>query len=70
MEVDCLGAWADKNGYDRSSIYKIAQTNIDGFYKTKKRGKQKAFSYKGPLGTITKVRWLGKEVKEWKNGNP
>ena len=61
MEVDCLGAWADKNGYDRSSIYKIAQTNIDGFYKTKKRGKQKAFSYKGPLGIITKVKWLGKE---------
>jgi len=66
MVVDCLGAWCIENGYNRGNVYHIARTNMNGFYKTKKRGKQKAFSYKGPLGTITKVKWLGKEET---NGN-
>jgi hypothetical protein len=66
MVVDCLGAWCIENGYNRGNVYHIARTNMNGFYNTKKRGKQKAFSYKGPLGIITKVKWLGKEVQ---NGN-
>jgi len=66
MVVDCLGAWCVENGYNRGTVYQIARTNMNGFYNTKKRGKQKAFSYKGPLGIITKVKWLGKEVQ---NGN-
>ncbi len=64
MEVYCLGAWCNKNGYIRSSVMKIAQTTRDGFYINKRKGKNvkaKAFSCKGPLGTITTVRWLGKE---------
>ena len=68
MVVDCLGAWCDENGYHRGNVCKIAQTNRDGFYKNKyweSRGvKKKSFSCKGPLGTITKVKWLGKEVKD------
>ena len=67
MEVYCLGAWCNKNGYIRSSVMKIAQTTRDGFYINKRKGKnvkRRALSCKGPLGTITKVRWLGKEVKD------
>jgi len=65
MVVDCLGAWADKNGYGRGYVNSIARTNMYGFYNTKyvKGGKRRALSLKGPLGTITKVRWLGKEEK-------
>jgi hypothetical protein len=69
MVVYCLGAWCNKNGYIRSSVMKIAQTIRDGFYINKGKGKNdtaRAFSCKGPLGTITKVRWLGKEET---NGN-
>ena len=69
MEVDCLSEWCDKNGYFRGSVAKIARTIRDGFYINKGRkgaglpdGKVRAFSCKGPLGTITKVKWLGKEV--------
>ena len=38
----------------------IARTNRDGFFNTKfaKGGKRRALSLKGPLGTITKVKWL------------
>ena len=65
MVVDCLSAWTGKNGYHRGNVCKIAQTNRDGFYKNKyweSRGvKKKSFSCKGPLGIITKVKWLGKE---------
>jgi len=68
MVVNCLGTWCRENGYHVGSICQIARTNKDGFYKTKfaKGGKRRALSCKGPLGTITKVRWLGKEET---NGN-
>jgi hypothetical protein len=66
MVVDCLGAWANKNGYDGGNIHQIARTTKDGFYKSKYgelRGyKVRAFSSKGPLGTVTKVKYLGKEI--------
>ena len=65
MEVHCLGAWCNENGYTRANVAKIAQTNRDGFWITKDRKgnnyKEKSFSCKGPLGIITKVKWLGKE---------
>ena len=68
MVVDCLGTWCRENGYARGYVCAIARTNKDGFYNTKfaKGGKRRAFSLKGPLGTITKVKWLGKEET---NGN-
>ena len=60
MVVDCLGFWADENGYDRGRLNQIARTNRDGFIKDKneKNGKNRRFKMDGPLGTITKVRWL------------
>ena len=60
MVVDCLGFWADENGYDRGRLNQIARTNRDGFIKDKneKNGKNRRFKMGGPLGTITKVRWL------------
>jgi len=60
MVVHCLNAWCDENGYDIGYICAIARTNKDGFYNTKyaKGGKRRAVSLKGPLGTITKVKWL------------
>ena len=65
MVVDCLGAWCNENSYHKGNVIKIAQTNRDGFYINKRKGARglfdtyiKAFSCKGPLGTITKVRWL------------
>ena len=60
MVVDCLGVWCDENGYDRGYVCAIARTNKDGFYNTKfvKGGKRRALSCKGPLGTLTKARWL------------
>ena len=66
MVVDCLGAWCNENGYNRGYLNSIARTNMYGFYKNKyaKGSKRRAFSCKGPLGTITKVKWLGKEVKD------
>ena len=39
----------------------MQRTNKDGFYSNTRKGKnvkEKAFSTKGPLGTITKVKWL------------
>ena len=66
MVVNCLGAWCNENGYDRGSVNSIARTYRDGFIMTIRKGervKAKTFSCKGPLGTITKVRWLGKEEK-------
>ena len=61
MVVDCLGAWCDENGYHRGNVNAIARTYRDGFYSNTRKGenvKERAFSIKGPLGTITKVRWL------------
>ncbi len=60
MVVNCLGKWCRENGYDRGYVCAIARTNKDGFYNTKfvKGGKRRALSCKGPLGTLTKVRWL------------
>ena len=60
MVVDCLGAWCDKNGYDRGTAIAIARTTRDGFVvdSAQPSGKKRNLSYKGPLGTITKVKWL------------
>ena len=68
MVVHCLSVWGKENGYDPSNLNQIARTIRDGFYinRGKKKGKIKAFSCKGPLGIITKVKWLGKEET---NGN-
>ena len=62
MVVDCVGAWCNENGYNNGYLHQIAETTKNGFYIHATQGKRKAFSYKGPLGTITKVKWLGKEV--------
>ena len=64
MVVDCLGAWCNENGYGKGYISQIAMTTNDGFFNHITRGKQKALSLKGPLGTVTKVKWLRKEVKD------
>ena len=69
MVVDCLGAWCDKNGYDRGALNAIARTTRDGFIeniniKGGPKIKRRSLSCKGPLGIITKVKWLGKEVKD------
>jgi hypothetical protein len=69
MVVDCLGAWANKNGYNKGALSNIARTTKNGFVeciniKGGPKIKRKYLSCKGPLGTITKVRWLGKEVKD------
>ena len=68
MVADCLTKWCGENGYNKGAITRIAQTHRDGFYvdRQQKSGKNRAFSCKGPLGIITKVRWLGKEET---NGN-
>ena len=60
MVVDCLGAWANKNGYYRGALNNIARTHRDGFILSKNapNGKSRKFSCNGPLGTITKVKWL------------
>ena len=61
MVVDCIGAWCDENGYHRGNVNAIARTYRDGFYSNTRKGenvKERAFSIKGPLGIITKVRWL------------
>ena len=63
MVVDCLTRWAIKNGYNRGNLTAIALTMKNGFKKNKNRknGRQRTLSCKGPLGIITKVKWLGKE---------
>lgn len=67
MKVPCLGIWCNENGYDKANVYKIARTHRDGFINNKwHKNKQRSFSCKGPLGIITKVKWLGKEET---NGN-
>ena len=60
IKVDCLGAWCDKNGYDRGTVIAIARTTRDGFVldSAQPGGKKRRLSCKGPLGIITKVRWL------------
>ena len=60
MVVDCLGVWCDENGYNKGAIYQIENTYKYGFCKdnSKSKGKGTRFKHKGPLGTITKVRWL------------
>jgi len=58
MVVDCLGEWAVKNGYNRGSLNAIALTFKQGYYGKKNK---KSFFCNGPLGTITKVKRLGKE---------
>ena len=60
MVVDCLGAWCAENNYNRGNLFGIAITNRDGCIKDKAKsnGKTTRFKCKGPLGTITKVRWL------------
>ena len=60
IEVGCLSAWCLENSYDMGYVCAIARTNRDGFFNTKfaKGGKRRALSLKGPLGTITKVKWL------------
>ena len=69
MEVHCLGAWCNENGYSRNGVAAIARTTRDGFteginIKGGPKIKRRSFSCKGPLGTITKVKWIGKEVKD------
>jgi hypothetical protein len=66
MVVDCLGEWARENGYNKGNLGHIARTIRDGFYIHSVQGKARKFTCKGPLGTITKVKWLGKEET---NGN-
>ena len=61
MVVDCIGVWAKENGYPASNVAAIARTNRDGFIHNTREGKkvkERIFSAKGPLGTITKVKWL------------
>jgi len=60
MVVDCLGAWCRENGYNKGNLFGIAITNRDGCIKdkAKKNGKTTRFKCKGPLGIITKVKWL------------
>jgi len=62
MVVDCVGVWCNENGYNNGYLSQIAETTKNGFYIHVTQGKRKALSYKGPLGTITKVKYLGKEV--------
>tara|TARA_Y100000310_G_scaffold45356_1_gene42271 strand:- start:220 stop:951 length:732 start_codon:yes stop_codon:yes gene_type:complete len=64
MVVDCLGEWARENGYDRGNLGQVARTTRDGFYIHSVQGKARKFTCKGPLGTVTKVKYLGKEVKD------
>jgi len=58
MVVDCLGTWCDENNYNRGYTSLIAMTTKNGFYIHPTQGKRKALSLKGPLGTITKIKWL------------
>ena len=67
MVANCLGVWGKENGYDSANLNQIARTTRDGFYINKGKGKNdkaRAFSCKGPLGIITKVKWLGKEEND------
>jgi len=66
IKVDCLTKWCGENGYNKGNITRIAQTNRDGFSvdNRTKSGKIRAFSCNGPLGTITKVKWIGKEEND------
>ena len=66
MVVNCIGVWAKENGYDWGAISGIIRTARDGFIidNHDKNGKTRRLSHKGPLGTITKVRWLGKEEND------
>jgi hypothetical protein len=58
--VDCLGGWAVKNGYNKGNVMSLALTSRDGFYKDNSRtsGKRTKLSCNGPLGIITKAKWL------------
>ena len=58
MVVDCLGVWCEENGYNTGYISQIAETTENGFFNHVTQGKRKALSLKGPLGIITKVKWL------------
>ena len=60
MVINCLCVWGKENGYDSGSLSQMARTTRDGFYKdsSHKSGKAKRFKCKGPLGTVTKVKWL------------
>jgi hypothetical protein len=74
IKVDCLGAWCNENGYDRGAVNAIARTTRDGFteginIKGGPKIKRRSLSCKGPLGTITKVKRLGKEVKDVSKGS-
>ena len=66
MVVNCIGVWAKENGYDWGAISGIIRTARDGFIidNHDKNGKTRRLSHKGPLGTVTKVKWLGKEEND------
>ena len=61
--VNCLGVWCNKNGYDIGVVCRIARTTRDGFIenvniKGGPKIKRRSLSSNGPLGIITKVKWL------------
>jgi hypothetical protein len=60
IEIDCIASWCRENGYDNAHVSGIARTTRDGFVidRHDPKGKRKKLSCKGPLGIITKVRWL------------
>ena len=68
MVVDCLSSWADENGYNKGALNAIATTYDKGYcgyqYPPQKVIKRKRFKHKGSLGTITKVKRLGKEEND------
>lgn len=68
IEVHCIASWCRENGYDNAHVSAIARTTRDGFIidRHNPKGKRRKLSSNGPLGTITKVKWLGKEET---NGN-
>ena len=63
MIVKCLSLWCRENGYSLQNLCGIIKTERDGFFvdNQQKNGKNRRLSCKGPLGIITKVKWLGKE---------
>jgi len=63
MIVNCLSTWAKENGYNKGNIYQIAHTYKYGFCKdnSKSKGIRTRFKHKGPLGTITKVKYIDNE---------
>ena len=63
MIVNCLSTWANENGYNKGNIYQIAHTYKYGFCKdnSKSKGIRTRFKHKGPLGTITKVKYIDNE---------